>query len=159
MRLDCANLIGGRFEAGATTTENRCPADETVLLGHAPASGAEEMAEAVAAAKAAFPAWADTPAPQRGQLLFRLVRLVEQHTERLATALALEEGKTLGEVVRLKDAFIELLTQQAPSEAARQTVGRLKFFEGVRQFPVRVKCATLIWRALEEALKPVVKAE
>lgn len=97
MHVDCSNLIGGRFEAGQALTENRCPADETVLLGHAPASGADEMNAAVAAAKAAFPSWADTPAPQRGQLLFRLVRLVEQHTERLATALALEEGKTIGE--------------------------------------------------------------
>lgn len=63
------------------------------------------------------------------------------------------EGKPLAEVVELKDAFIELLTQETPSDAARKTVGRLKLFEGVRQFPIRVKCATLIWRALEEALK------
>ena len=28
-----------------------------------------------------------------------------------------------------------------------------EIFEGVRQYPIRVKCATLAWRALEEALK------
>ena len=32
-------------------------------------------------------------------------------------------------------------------------LGRLKIFEGVKKFPVRVKCAMLIWRALEDAMK------
>ena len=31
-------------------------------------------------------------------------------------------------------------------------MGKLKIFEGVKQFPVRVKCAALVWRALEDAL-------
>lgn len=69
------------------------------------------------------------------------------------------EGKSLADVTKIKDAFIELLTKDAPSDAARQAVGRLKLFEGVRQFPIRVKCATLIWRALEEALKGGAGAE
>ena len=30
-------------------------------------------------------------------------------------------------------------------------LGKLKVFEGVKQFPVRVKCAALVWRALEDA--------
>lgn len=63
------------------------------------------------------------------------------------------EGKTLKEAQALKDHFIRLLTESAPGEEARQGVGKLKFFEGVKQFPIRVKCATLSWRALEEALK------
>lgn len=63
------------------------------------------------------------------------------------------EGKSAEEVSALKDHFIGLLTEPAVSEAHRAGVGRLKFFEGVRNFPVRVKCATLAWRALEEALK------
>lgn len=61
------------------------------------------------------------------------------------------EGRSADEAGQLKDHFIGLLTE--PSEAHRAGVGRLKFFEGVRNFPVRVKCATLAWRALEEALK------
>lgn len=61
-------------------------------------------------------------------------------------------AKSKAEAETLKDQFIRLLTEDA-SGAAREKVGKLKIFEGVRQFPVRVKCATLIWRALEAALK------
>ncbi len=63
------------------------------------------------------------------------------------------EGKTAEEAQKLKDAFIHLLTLEKPAAEEREAVGRLKLFEGVRQYPIRVKCATLAWRALEEALK------
>lgn len=63
------------------------------------------------------------------------------------------EGKAIADAEALKDHFIHLLTDSDVSAATREGVGRLKFFEGVKQFPIRVKCATLIWRALEEALK------
>lgn len=63
------------------------------------------------------------------------------------------EGKTVKEAGNLKDAFVGLLTQDTISPEARSTAGKLKIFEGVKQFPVRVKCATLIWQALGDALK------
>ena len=63
------------------------------------------------------------------------------------------EGKSVQEAGALKDNFVHLLTDNAVSEAMRAGAGKLKIFEGVKQFPVRVKCATLIWRTLEEALK------
>ena len=63
------------------------------------------------------------------------------------------EGKTVEEARKLQQAFVALLTLGSVGETERAAVGRLKFFEGVRQFPIRVKCATLAWRALEEALK------
>jgi len=62
------------------------------------------------------------------------------------------EGKSEKDAEALKNHFIALLTEEAPS-AHREGVGKLKFFEGVKNFPIRVKCATLAWRALEEALK------
>ncbi|MBI4352396.1 MAG: SUF system NifU family Fe-S cluster assembly protein [Candidatus Omnitrophica bacterium] len=63
------------------------------------------------------------------------------------------EGKSAGEAETLKEAFIGLLTKEGVSEAERSRAGRLKVFEGVKQFPIRVKCATLAWHALEDALK------
>ena len=63
------------------------------------------------------------------------------------------QGKPREEAEKLKDAFIHLLTDNTVSEASRVAAGKLKIFEGVKQFPIRVKCATLIWRALEVALK------
>ena len=63
------------------------------------------------------------------------------------------EGKSVKEAEALEKSFVGLLTKGEVSDKARESVGKLKFFEGVRQFPVRVKCATLIWHALADALK------
>lgn len=63
------------------------------------------------------------------------------------------EGKTEKEAIALTGHFIHLLTDETVSPEHRQGAGRLAFFEGVKNFPIRVKCATLAWRALEQALK------
>ncbi len=63
------------------------------------------------------------------------------------------EGKKTQEAEALKEHFIHLMMDAESSKEHLEKVGRLKIFEGVRQYPVRVKCATLAWRALEEALK------
>jgi nitrogen fixation NifU-like protein len=63
------------------------------------------------------------------------------------------EGKNVKDAEALKRNFIHLLTDEAVSRDVKAGVGRLQFFEGVRQFPVRVKCATLAWHALEDALR------
>jgi len=63
-------------------------------------------------------------------------------------------GKTLEEVEVLFESFHELLTGD-PSVAAQvgPELGKLAVFSGVREFPVRVKCATLAWHTLQAALK------
>jgi aldehyde dehydrogenase (NAD+) len=97
VRIDCTNLIGGEWVPGALTAPNRCPANTDEILGEAPVSGADEANAAIAAAQAALPAWRDTTAPQRGALLFKLVRLLERDADKLAEALSREEGKILRE--------------------------------------------------------------
>ena len=48
-------------------------------------------------------------------------------------------------------AFLNLITKDdIPVDTS---LGKLKVFEGVKRFPVRVKCAALTWRALENALQ------
>ena len=63
-------------------------------------------------------------------------------------------GKTLSEVEDLFEGFHDLLTGD-PSETAQAgaELGKLAVFSGVREFPVRVKCATLAWHTLQAALK------
>jgi aldehyde dehydrogenase (NAD+) len=92
------NLIGGRAVPALSgeTAPNLCPADG-VVLGSAPRSGRADAEAAVAAARAAFPAWADTPAPTRGDLLLKLARGLEARAEEIARALSLEEGKVIAE--------------------------------------------------------------
>ena len=97
MNMDCRNWNGGQWVEGPDTAENTCPADVANVLGTRPVSGADEANAAIAAAKAAFPAWRDTPAPKRGEYLFRLVRLLERDQERLAEVLSMEEGKIIAE--------------------------------------------------------------
>ncbi|RAP33323.1 SUF system NifU family Fe-S cluster assembly protein [Candidatus Marinamargulisbacteria bacterium SCGC AG-410-N11] len=60
------------------------------------------------------------------------------------------KGKTITEVIALKNDFINLLTND---QSASTNLGKLKVFEGVKEFPARVKCAALVWRALEDAIE------
>ncbi|MGH9464026.1 MAG: Fe-S cluster assembly sulfur transfer protein SufU [Thermoanaerobaculia bacterium] len=63
------------------------------------------------------------------------------------------QGKTVGEAEELFTRFHDLLTgDPSVREAAGPTLGKLAVFEGVREFPVRVKCATLPWHTLRAAL-------
>ena len=61
------------------------------------------------------------------------------------------KGKTRAQAERLFDAFHGMLTEDAPPDAA--LLGKLVVFSGVREFPVRVKCATLAWHTLRAALE------
>jgi nitrogen fixation protein NifU and related proteins len=60
------------------------------------------------------------------------------------------KGKTVAEADALLAKFHELLTtdQQSPKD-----LGKLAVFSGVREFPARVKCATLAWHTLRAALR------
>jgi len=63
------------------------------------------------------------------------------------------KGKTVAEAERLFDEFHELVTSD-PSEAIDGgSLGKLAVFGGVREFPVRVKCATLAWHTLKSAIE------
>src|SRR5580698_2799858 len=104
--LLCKNFINGEWVESKSTRifERRNPANSDEVVARIPLSTREEMKHAIAAAKAAFPAWRDTPAPARGKILFKVVRIMEDQKEALARLLVREEGKALkdalGEVQR-----------------------------------------------------------
>ena len=60
------------------------------------------------------------------------------------------KGKTRAEAGRLFERFHGLLTGEG---AAGSDLGKLAVFAGVRQYPTRVKCATLAWHTLRAAIK------
>lgn len=67
----------------------------------------------------------------------------------------LVHGKTADEAEKLFHAFHELCTQDEPDipeGVDDETMEKLMVMSGVRQFPVRVKCATLAWHAMNAAL-------
>ena len=61
----------------------------------------------------------------------------------------LVKGKTVAEAEKLFERFHRAVT--APADAPVEDLGKLSVLTGVRQFPVRVKCATLAWYALRAA--------
>jgi nitrogen fixation protein NifU and related proteins len=59
------------------------------------------------------------------------------------------KGKSREEALVLLDKFHDLLTTDTP---VRRDLGKLVVFCGVRDYPARVKCATLAWHTLRQAL-------
>ena len=62
------------------------------------------------------------------------------------------KGKTLAEVERLFEGFHRVVTSEARTPVDVSGLGKLKVLAGVREFPMRVKCATLAWHTLRAAL-------
>ncbi len=62
------------------------------------------------------------------------------------------EGKTLGEAKALFDDFHDMVTGEPCEESKPPSLGKLAVFSGVRQYPARVKCATLAWHTMSAAL-------
>jgi len=77
--------------------DNVNPADTRETIDAFPWSDTEDVDRAVATALDAQSAWADVPAPERGEYMFEARRLLSERTEEFAEALTREEGKTLDE--------------------------------------------------------------
>ena len=114
----CRNYINGQWVESKSPkiVERRNPANTDEVVARIPLSTREEMKQAIVAAKAAFPAWRDTPAPNRGKILFNATRLMQEQKEDLARLLTREEGKSLkdslGEVQRAIN-IIEFMAGEA----------------------------------------------
>lgn len=89
------NIVNGRAVASARTFESKNPATGEVL-GLVPHSSAEQVAEAVAAAKAAQPAWAARPDAERQALLMKVAETIKANADDLAGWVTREQGKPLG---------------------------------------------------------------
>ncbi len=98
--LQYQNYIDGQWVAARSGQEltSFSPASGE-LIGAVPASGAADVADAVAAAKAAYPKWRLTPAPARAEHLYELGRLLKDSKQALGELLTLEMGKVLPEAL------------------------------------------------------------
>ncbi len=95
---DGAMLIGDRWvRDGAGVLEHLQPATGEVL-GGVPIAGPDQVEAAVAAARAAFPAWSATEPPERRAVLLRLADLLARHREELVAMWATETGVPLSQV-------------------------------------------------------------
>ena len=97
------NFVGGDWRAAtaAEALESRNPATGEVLA-HVPLSGADDVAAAVTAARAACPGWRATSPVARARAVMRLREVLVAHQDELAGLLTLDMGKTYD------DAFAEV---------------------------------------------------
>jgi malonate-semialdehyde dehydrogenase (acetylating)/methylmalonate-semialdehyde dehydrogenase len=111
------------------------------VTGRVALANAAEVHQAVAAAQAAFPAWADTPPLRRARVMFKFLELLNQHRDTLAHMITAEHGKVFtdaqGEVTRgidivefatgipqlLKGDFTEQVSTDIDNWTMRQPLG------------------------------------
>ncbi|WP_372524304.1 aldehyde dehydrogenase family protein [Piscinibacter sp.] len=98
------NLINGEWVAGAGTLPNINPSDTTDVIGHYAQADEAQTEAAIAAARAAFPAWSQSTPQQRFDVLDAVGTEILARKDELGRMLSREEGKTLpegiGETVR-----------------------------------------------------------
>jgi 5-carboxymethyl-2-hydroxymuconic-semialdehyde dehydrogenase len=92
--IDTRHFIGGVRVASTETYTNTSPIDGT-FLGEISRGGATEVEQAVAAARAAFPAWSALGPQGRGALLHKLADLVEENNETLSQLETMDNGSLL----------------------------------------------------------------
>jgi nitrogen fixation NifU-like protein len=63
------------------------------------------------------------------------------------------KGKTLAEANAFFEQFHAMVTAPATSEVKTDALGKLAVLSGVREYPMRVKCASLAWHTLRAAMQ------
>ena len=100
-----AHYVNGHVVAGASARQQAVFNPATgVATGQVALANAADVDSAVVAAKAAFPAWADTPPIRRARVMFKFLELLNLHKDQLAHLITAEHGKVFtdaqGEVSR-----------------------------------------------------------
>ena len=108
-------FVNGQFKNSKTDTWYDLHNPSTgEITGQAPCCTEEEVLEAIAAAKAAYPGWRAVPAIKRAQIMYKIRELIMEHMEELTMSVACENGKVWGEaegdVLKAKEGT-ELATQ------------------------------------------------
>jgi 1-pyrroline-5-carboxylate dehydrogenase len=114
------NYVNGAWRDGAGSFEVRTPIDTSVVLGTFATGTAKDVDDAVAAARAAQPAWAKTPWPERVAILRRAAENISDRLMDDAAVMAFEVGKNrieaLGEVEESAD-LLRYYSQTAEDNA------------------------------------------
>ncbi len=93
------NYINGEWldTISGNTFESFNPADNREVIGIIPSSNSSDVDKAVAAARSAFRSWSLTPAPKRGELLYRVAEILSKRKQELAELCCREMGKVMAE--------------------------------------------------------------
>ena len=100
-------LIGAEERSSSDTFEDRSPIDRDLLVARFPRGTRADVRDAIDAARAAFPAWRDTPWRDRLAIIRRAAELISERQFDYAALMALEVGKNrleaLGDVEETAD--------------------------------------------------------
>ena len=103
------SYVGGSWEAGDETGRDENPAHPTRTVARVSLASQALAARAVEAAADAWPSWAATSGQQRATILRRTAEILRERRVVVGTALASEEGKTLGEALGETDRAVAIL--------------------------------------------------
>src|SRR5256714_1042367 len=92
-------IAGGREVRASTEFEDRSPIDTRILLGRFQSAGRDQVREAIASAKAAFPAWSARPWRDRVALLKKVADRIRDRRWELSALMGYEAGKNRLECV------------------------------------------------------------
>src|SRR5215472_7558438 len=110
MTVHAKNFIAGEWTAAANAAPDINPSDTNDVVGEFPRASQADAGRAVAAAKAAFPAWSRSTPQERHDVLKRIGDEILARKDELGRLLSREEGKTLtegiGETVRAGQIFL-----------------------------------------------------
>ncbi|MFN8665083.1 MAG: aldehyde dehydrogenase family protein [Thermomicrobiales bacterium] len=122
-------LINGEERTGSETFEVRSPIDREIVIGRFVAGSETDVNDAVAAAKAAYPAWSQTPWQERVAIIRRAAELIRERKFDLAAILIMEAGKNrveaIGEVEEAADMLDEYTRQMEQHEGFVRRLGSL----------------------------------
>ena len=100
--------VNGEWKLSKTDKYMDCYNPSTgEIIAKTPCCTKEEVEEAIASAKAAYPGWSDTPVSKRVQVLYRMKALIDKNLNELTHLLAMEEGKkwdeAMGDVLKVNE--------------------------------------------------------
>jgi 1-pyrroline-5-carboxylate dehydrogenase len=103
------NFINGEPRQGEGEFEDHSPIDDGLVLGYFAKGTRQDAQDAIAAARAAFPGWRDTPWRERVAIMRRAAALISERQMELAALMVLEVGKNrleaLGDVEETAEFF------------------------------------------------------
>jgi 1-pyrroline-5-carboxylate dehydrogenase len=123
--------VAGQLRQGtaASTIDSLSPTDTRIVVARVAAGTKQDVDDAVAAARAAFPAWSRTPWAQRAQLLDKAAELIRRRRYELAVWMIHEMGKNrveaLGEVEETADLLTYYTQQMRESGGYVREMGKL----------------------------------
>jgi 1-pyrroline-5-carboxylate dehydrogenase len=106
-------IINGEERTSAKTFDATSPTDRSIVLGHFPSGTARDVDDAVAAAKAAYPAWSGRPYRERVEIMRKAAALIRERKFLLSALLIIECGKNRAEAIGEVEEGADLIDEYA----------------------------------------------